>query len=121
MIVLELKDVEIDYCVACEGIWLDAGELELLLDDVSARDAFLSSFKKDEASREKPRKCPVCGKRMEKALYSGTRAIRIDRCVKGDGVWLDKGELREIVEEASYGRGGMVLDLLKEVFAARPQ
>ena len=33
MIVLELDDIEIDYCVICAGIWLDAGELELLLED----------------------------------------------------------------------------------------
>ena len=27
MITLELNEVEIDYCMQCEGIWLDAGEL----------------------------------------------------------------------------------------------
>jgi Zn-finger nucleic acid-binding protein len=31
MITLELSDVENDYCTDCGGIWLDAGELELLL------------------------------------------------------------------------------------------
>ena len=31
MVTLELNDVEIDYCMQCEGIWLDAGELEILL------------------------------------------------------------------------------------------
>ena len=31
MITLELADVEIDYCTDCGGIWLDAGELEMLL------------------------------------------------------------------------------------------
>ncbi len=31
MITLELQEVEIDYCIDCGGIWLDAGELELLL------------------------------------------------------------------------------------------
>ena len=33
MITLELEDVEIDHCLDCGGIWLDAGELELLLDE----------------------------------------------------------------------------------------
>ena len=32
MITLELADVEIDHCVGCGGIWLDAGELELLME-----------------------------------------------------------------------------------------
>ena len=28
MVILELNQVEIDYCTACKGIWLDSGELE---------------------------------------------------------------------------------------------
>ena len=39
MIVLELNDVEIDYCLSCKGIWLDTGELELLLES-SAKTLF---------------------------------------------------------------------------------
>ena len=33
MIVMELNEVEIDHCLSCSGIWLDAGELELLLEE----------------------------------------------------------------------------------------
>ncbi len=33
MITLELAKVEIDYCTGCKGVWLDAGELEMLLED----------------------------------------------------------------------------------------
>ena len=33
MIVLEYEQVEIDHCTSCKGIWLDAGELELLAED----------------------------------------------------------------------------------------
>ena len=32
MITLELEDVEIDFCCDCSGIWLDAGELDGLMD-----------------------------------------------------------------------------------------
>lgn len=121
MIVLELDEVEIDHCFECEGIWLDGDELEILLENSSARDGFLSSFRVDEKSKEKSLKCPICDKKMEKALYSGSKQIRIDRCRKKDGIWFDKGELREILEEASYGQSGKVLDLLKDVFAKKPQ
>jgi len=31
MITLELAEVEVDYCTGCKGVWLDAGELEMLL------------------------------------------------------------------------------------------
>jgi Zn-finger nucleic acid-binding protein len=33
MITLELAEVEVDHCVHCGGIWLDTGELEVLMDD----------------------------------------------------------------------------------------
>ena len=44
MIVLELDEVEVDYCTECEGIWLDAGELELLLGDAARSEALLKSL-----------------------------------------------------------------------------
>ena len=44
MIVLELESVEIDYCLSCSGIWLDAGELELLLGNSSGQKTLLASL-----------------------------------------------------------------------------
>jgi Zn-finger nucleic acid-binding protein len=31
MIVVEYRDIELDYCSNCKGVWFDSGELELLL------------------------------------------------------------------------------------------
>jgi len=31
MIVVEYHEVELDYCHSCKGVWLDSGELELLM------------------------------------------------------------------------------------------
>ena len=42
MITLELEEVEIDYCTDCGGIWLDSGELELLLEEPAKAGQFLS-------------------------------------------------------------------------------
>ena len=41
MIALELAEVEIDHCTDCGGIWLDAGELELLLGNPEQARGFL--------------------------------------------------------------------------------
>ncbi|MHC4346893.1 MAG: TFIIB-type zinc ribbon-containing protein, partial [Planctomycetota bacterium] len=65
MITLELADVEIDYCTDCGGIWLDAGELEMLLDNPQQAKQLLDSFKVDAKCPEKPRKCPICRKKMQ--------------------------------------------------------
>ena len=55
MITLELADVEIDHCTDCGGIWLDAGELELLLGEPEQAKSLLDSFKIDSNCAEKPR------------------------------------------------------------------
>ena len=44
LIILELNEVEIDYCSSCSGVWLDAGELELLIDEDSEKENLFSSF-----------------------------------------------------------------------------
>ncbi len=60
MITLELQDVEIDYCTDCGGIWLDAGELEMLLGQPEKARKLLESFKPDPQCAEAKRKCPIC-------------------------------------------------------------
>ena len=119
MIVLELDEVEVDYCGGCEGIWLDAGELELLLGDAGQARGVLESFavaKTDEAAR----KCPICRKKMEKVRVGpadGRREL-IDRCKKEHGLWFDRGELQAILEMGHFDDAGKVKDLLGGLFCA---
>ena len=119
MIVLELEEVEIDYCTSCEGIWLDAGELERLLGDSREKEDFLSSLTEDRGISEKPRRCPVCRKRMKKVQVGKQTRVRIDRCRKDHGIWLDGGELEAILKMSNFGAHHRVLDVLKGVFAKR--
>jgi hypothetical protein len=119
MVVLELDKVEIDYCPGCEGVWLDAGELEILLEGSEQRDVFLDSFAIQEKSGEKKRKCPICRKKMDKISFgsgSGDRKITIDECRKKHGIWFDKGELKRVLTEGGLQSHHRVLELLREVF-----
>ena len=116
MIVLELNEVEIDHCISCRGIWLDAGELELLLEDSGEKDGLLSSFKIDKSTKERSRKCPICLKRMEKVLCGTDKEVRIDKCRKNDGIWFDMGELEQIIKMGTFDKNSRVLDLLKDMF-----
>jgi len=117
MIVLELDRVEVDHCISCGGIWLDGGEMELLLEGAAGREAFLSSFQRDRECSEKPRKCPICSKRMEKIRIGKEKQVCIDRCRHQDGLWLDRGELEEIFKINRFGSDHRVLGLLREMFA----
>lgn len=119
MIVLELEEVEIDHCISCGGIWLDAGELELLLESSGEKDKLLSSFEVDKTTKEKVRRCPICLKRMEKVLCGKSNKIRIDKCRRNDGIWFDVGELEEIIKMASFDKNNRVLNLLKDMFKKR--
>ena len=116
MLVLELAGVEIDYCPESGGIWLDAGELEVLFEDRDAADELISSLTKDTTSREKKVRCPICRKKMEKVLVENK--VLIDSCRKGHGLWFDEGELIEVLGLEQEGGGGKVIGLLKEMFAS---
>lgn len=45
LIEIKYKDVEVDECPHCKGFWLDAGELEKLVEDKD-KDGFLSNVLK---------------------------------------------------------------------------
>ncbi len=117
MITLEITDVEIDYCTDCGGIWLDAGEMELLLGEREKAKKLLDSFKINDKSPEKPRKCPICDKKMLKIIVGSSEpALLIDKCQKGDGLWFDKGELQDIVDRAELDKDNKIQKLLADMF-----
>ncbi len=116
MIVLELDQVEIDYCASCEGVWLDRGELELLLDTEQERARLLNILIEDDSVKEKSYPCPICGKKMNKVFVGEEKKILIDKCRKNHGLWLDKGELRSVIELGSDNKESKVINLLKQIF-----
>lgn len=117
MITLELEDVEIDYCTDCGGIWLDAGELELLLGEPRKAAALLASFKADAECKERTRKCPICDKKMQKIVVGSAKpSLLIDKCSRGDGLWFDRGELNDIFERAKLDENNKIKQLLTDMF-----
>jgi len=120
MIAMELSEVEIDYCTGCNGIWLDAGELELLLGNGEKTRGFIKSFNKAEQTGEKQRKCPICDKKMEKVVVGeGQPKLMIDRCARGDGLWFDRGELNGVIERAKLDEGNKIKQLLGDMFGGK--
>lgn len=116
MITLELGEVEIDHCTACGGIWLDSGELDVLLDDPAQARGLLRTFQR-MASTEQPRKCPICDRRMTKvAVGWSDPPLIIDKCLRNDGLWFDKGELQDILTRGSLDPGNRIQRLLADMF-----
>jgi Zn-finger nucleic acid-binding protein len=118
MITLELEEVEIDYCTDCNGIWLDAGELELLLGEPEKARQLLDSFKVDFNCSEKPRNCPICDKKMQKTIVGSSEPVLlIDKCGRGDGLWFDRGELKDIIGRAELDKDNKIQKLLNDMFS----
>lgn len=117
MITLELSEVEIDYCTGCDGIWLDAGELELLLGGSCKAEKLINSFEEHSGSSEVIRKCPICRKKMQKiAVRASHPEPLIDKCAKGHGLWFDKGELKNILDKAELDKESKIQKLLADIF-----
>ena len=114
MVVLELHNIEADYCPACHGSWLDAGELGLILKGDAGFDH--APLLRDE--RKSDRRCPVCSVRLRDALL-GDSGVRVDHCPLQHGIWLDAGELKAVIATvAEPDRAATLARHCDEVFAA---
>ncbi len=115
LVILELHEIEVDYCTNCKGIWLDAGELELMLDDETEKAKMVQLLEVVEDSDEKKLKCPICSEKMEKVKHNQANVIT-DKCTKNHGIWFDKGELEEIILSSSLSSNNKFTLMLKELF-----
>lgn len=88
MLILEYQEIEVDYCAACKGVWLDEGELEQML---GGTDAIASAWD-TSGDRKGERRCPRCGEKMRLRKVPGTD-VEIDMCPASCGIWLDRGEI----------------------------
>jgi Zn-finger nucleic acid-binding protein len=113
MIILELNQVEIDYCSECKGIWLDNGELELLFSNSDDK-TLNESFNLRTEYLEQKRRCPNCKKKMDKVEFDNTGII-IDKCFNNHGLWFDNGELRSLLKSTKEANSKMI-EQFKEMF-----
>jgi Zn-finger nucleic acid-binding protein len=122
MLILEFNKIEIDFCTLCGGVWLDEGELELLISpengNPSSSSGIISDLKKSTVAGA-ARKCPVCRKKMLPVELSIKPPVEIDKCPLNHGLWFDKGELEQIM--TSSGASGKVSDFLRSVFRNKPE
>jgi len=102
MIVVEHKKIELDYCPKCQGIWFDAGELELLLTaaGINSPQSFLEKMlsSAEVNTSEKQRKCPICRRKMKKVDIKEGGNIMVDACPSGHGIWFDGGEVGSLIK-----------------------
>jgi len=98
---LEYKEFKIDGCENCGGFWFDRDELRGVKDK---EDKFLKwldiDLWKEEAkikAKESSKLCPKDGEHLYVVEY-GDSGIEVDICQKCEGLWLDGGEFRKIID-----------------------
>jgi hypothetical protein len=114
MLILEYQGIELDHCPACGGVWLDAGELGLLLSGRPETPAGLTL----ENARRGARRCPRCVRKMDTGQFAGS-TIELDACPAQHGLWLDRGELTALMQAQARGpQAAAVAGHLRELFGA---
>ncbi len=116
LIILELGGIETDYCMDCGGIWFDAGELELLLNNKKATLELLNHFNTNNNLKEKPIACPICKKKMNKVYVYGNNRIIIDECPNGHGLWFDNGEILQLLGNSRLNVKNEIVKVLTEIY-----
>jgi len=115
LMVLEYDSVEVDYCAACGGVWLDAKEVELLFGDAEESAAFLHALDPGQVEKNRQLRCPVSGKPMRKGSAGGPPPVTFD--YSPHGLWFDRGELAAVLRADAHEPGAVkIVEWLREVF-----
>ena len=119
--------VEIDHCPACQGLWLDAGELTDLQAWFSPDDQFIQDTQQagdlprhDDALKSA---CPADGTQLKGCRLPETRDLSrptLDICPHCLGIWVDGGE-RSDLHAILMSRRADDLETALEVYVPAPR
>jgi len=97
MEVIEFDGTEIDRCTICNGIWFDAGEIEVM----RSKEAAAAIDTGDTATGKQSNvldeyQCPRCSGAMVRVVDPQQRHIWYETCSSCNGSYLDAGELVDL-------------------------
>jgi Zn-finger nucleic acid-binding protein len=90
---------QVERCPSCHGVWIAAAEFNELIGDIDRREAVRASEPPHRHSEAQVNylACPRCDELMDRVNFGRTSGILVDTCKK-HGIWLDRGELRRVVD-----------------------
>jgi len=95
----------LEECTRCGGLWIDVSSFEFICSNAEARQAATGLLVPSPADLDpnvRYLKCPQCENLMNRMNYAGRSGIVINIC-RAHGVWLDRNEMRQIVDFISAG------------------
>jgi Zn-finger nucleic acid-binding protein len=91
----------LEECTHCGGLWISLANFDHICSDAEAQTAAtgLSLPPPPEPSGAQVRyvKCPQCGNLMNRLNYAGRSGVVIEIC-RPHGIWLDRDQMRQIVQ-----------------------
>lgn len=92
---------EVDYCSYCFGMWFEREELRQVKDEKDKElnwlDIDLWKEKKNFKISEGIKMCPLCFVPLYQINY-GDSQILVDFCNLCEGIWLERGEFKKIID-----------------------
>ncbi|MDO8530186.1 MAG: zf-TFIIB domain-containing protein [bacterium] len=93
-------NVEVDYCAECLGVWFDKNELANAKNDKDQQLNWLDfdvwRDKSKFSLQNINKRCPVCRLPFVQVGYDDS-SVKIDFCKHCQGIWLDRGEFKQIM------------------------
>jgi Zn-finger nucleic acid-binding protein len=92
--------VKLEECERCGGIWTAVDVFDQVCADRAMQEAAIALPLPPGGVQEQAvryLKCPQCGQLMNRYRFAGRSHVVIDRC-RSHGIWLDRDELRQIIE-----------------------
>jgi Zn-finger nucleic acid-binding protein len=104
---VQIGDTGLMECEKCHAMWVDSATFEQMCADRDTQTAVLQQYsapppKGASAEEVKYRRCVACGTMMNRLNFGRLSGTIIDVC-KGHGVFLDAGELHQIVTFIQQG------------------
>ncbi|MGB5246092.1 MAG: MFS transporter, partial [Woeseia sp.] len=107
---IDYEGTEIDRCTYCQGLWLDAGEAELLKNKKAAAAIDTGDARQDRYVESQDRyQCPRCSAAMVRMVDPQQTHIWFEQCNDCRGVFYDAGEFRDLAAHSisDYFKGLM--------------
>ena len=115
--------IAVDACPACEGMFLDRGELEAIQEShehdytqelTRMPDLGYNAYELAMQKSGRVLRCPKCDVEMESREYARCSQVLIDVCPRCRGVWLDRGEIQAL--ELFFERSHLPADQLRKAY-----
>ena len=107
---ITIKILSLEYCSKCDGVLVEEEEFEKLIEyKVNPMNQFnphylrfIQDHPRDNRKKSQFQNCPVCNEQMNVINYKNCSGVILDVCEE-HGIWLDGGELRQIMDWYEVG------------------